>query len=57
MKCAKSVAGRWFDKRQLRVEFVDSIPNSAWKIGILRVISKRQTAASLLPLSLLSYFV
>lgn len=29
MKCAKSVAGRWFDKRQLRVEFVDSIPNSA----------------------------
>ena len=29
MKCAKSVAGRWFDKRQLRVEFVDSIPNPA----------------------------
>jgi RNA-binding protein 23/39 len=24
--CAKSLAGRWFDKRQLRVEFVDSIP-------------------------------
>jgi RNA-binding protein 39 len=28
-KCAKSLAGRWFDKRQLRVEFVDSIPNSS----------------------------
>jgi len=27
--CAKSLAGRWFDKRQLRVEFVDSIPVSA----------------------------
>ena len=26
--CAKSLAGRWFDKRQLRVEFVDSVPNS-----------------------------
>ena len=26
MNCAKSLAGRWFDKRQLRVEFVDSIP-------------------------------
>lgn len=26
MKCAKNLAGRWFDKRQLRVEFVDSIP-------------------------------
>lgn len=29
MNCAKSLAGRWFDKRQLRVEFVDSIPTSA----------------------------
>lgn len=29
MKCATSLAGRWFDKRQLRVEFVDSIPNSS----------------------------
>ena len=29
MKCAKSLAGRWFDKRQLRVEFVDSIPSSS----------------------------
>lgn len=28
MSCANSLAGRWFDKRQLRVEFVDSIPNS-----------------------------
>jgi RNA-binding protein 39 len=28
-KCATSLAGRWFDKRQLRVEFVDSIPNSS----------------------------
>ena len=27
-KCAKNLAGRWFDKRQLRVEFVDSIPSS-----------------------------
>lgn len=26
MSCAKNLAGRWFDKRQLRVEFVDSIP-------------------------------
>ncbi|KAL7461266.1 hypothetical protein ACHAXS_001687, partial [Conticribra weissflogii] len=26
--CAKALAGRWFDKRQLRVEFVDSVPNS-----------------------------
>ncbi len=26
--CAKNLAGRWFDKRQLRVEFVDSIPDS-----------------------------
>mmetsp|Transcript_26488 Transcript_26488/g.55595 ORF Transcript_26488/g.55595 Transcript_26488/m.55595 type:complete len:937 (+) Transcript_26488:62-2872(+) len=25
--CAKALAGRWFDKRQLRVEFVDSVPN------------------------------
>lgn len=25
MSCAKNLAGRWFDKRQLRVEFVDSI--------------------------------
>ena len=25
-KCAKGLAGRWFDKRQLRAEFVDSIP-------------------------------
>lgn len=25
--CAKSLAGRWFDKRQLKVEFVDSIPS------------------------------
>ena len=24
--CAKNLAGRWFDKRQLRVEFVDTIP-------------------------------
>lgn len=29
MNCAKNLAGRWFDKRQLRVEFVDSVPNSA----------------------------
>ena len=29
LKCAKNLAGRWFDKRQLRVEFVDSIPSSA----------------------------
>jgi RNA-binding protein 39 len=28
MNCAKNLAGRWFDKRQLRVEFVDSIPSS-----------------------------
>lgn len=28
MSCANNLAGRWFDKRQLRVEFVDSIPNS-----------------------------
>lgn len=28
-KCAKNLAGRWFDKRQLRVEFVDSLPDSA----------------------------
>jgi len=28
-KCAKTLAGRWFDKRQLRVEFVDSVPGSA----------------------------
>lgn len=28
MKCAKNLAGRWFDKRQLRVEFVDTIPSS-----------------------------
>lgn len=27
MSCAKNLAGRWFDKRQLRVEFVDSIPS------------------------------
>lgn len=27
--CAKNLAGRWFDKRQLRVEFVDSVPDSA----------------------------
>ena len=27
MNCAKNLAGRWFDKRQLRVEFVDSIPS------------------------------
>ena len=27
MKCAKNLAGRWFDKRQLRVEFVDSVPS------------------------------
>jgi len=27
--CAKSLAGRWFDKRQLRVEFVDSIPSAS----------------------------
>jgi hypothetical protein len=27
-KCAKNLAGRWFDKRQLRVEFVDSVPSS-----------------------------
>jgi len=26
--CAKNLAGRWFDKRQLRVEFVDSVPDS-----------------------------
>lgn len=26
-KCATNLAGRWFDKRQLRVEFVDSVPN------------------------------
>ena len=26
INCAKNLAGRWFDKRQLRVEFVDSIP-------------------------------
>ena len=25
MSCAKNLAGRWFDKRQLRVEFVDTI--------------------------------
>lgn len=29
MNCAKNLAGRWFDKRQLRVEFVDTIPISA----------------------------
>mmetsp|Transcript_4908 Transcript_4908/g.9133 ORF Transcript_4908/g.9133 Transcript_4908/m.9133 type:complete len:197 (-) Transcript_4908:50-640(-) len=29
MSCAKNLAGRWFDKRQLRVEFVDSIPSSS----------------------------
>lgn len=29
MNCAKSLAGRWFDKRQLRVEFVDDVPSSA----------------------------
>lgn len=29
MKCAKALAGRWFDKRQLRVEFVDSAPVSS----------------------------
>lgn len=28
-KCANNLAGRWFDKRQLRVEFVDSIPDSS----------------------------
>lgn len=28
LNCAKNLAGRWFDKRQLRVEFVDSIPSS-----------------------------
>jgi RNA-binding protein 39 len=27
--CAKNLAGRWFDKRQLRVEFVDSVPHSS----------------------------
>jgi RNA-binding protein 39 len=27
MSCARNLAGRWFDKRQLRVEFVDSIPS------------------------------
>ena len=27
INCAKNLAGRWFDKRQLRVEFVDSIPS------------------------------
>ena len=27
--CAKNLAGRWFDKRQLRVEFVDSVPDSS----------------------------
>ena len=27
LNCAKNLAGRWFDKRQLRVEFVDSIPS------------------------------
>ena len=26
-KCAKALAERWFDKRQLRVEFVDSVPS------------------------------
>jgi len=29
MRCAKNLAGRWFDKRQLRVEFVNSLPDSA----------------------------
>jgi len=29
MKCAKNLAGRWFDKRQLRVEFVDTVPSSS----------------------------
>lgn len=29
MKCAQNLAGRWFDKRQLRVEFVDFVPDSA----------------------------
>ncbi|KAL7519090.1 hypothetical protein ACHAWX_003889 [Stephanocyclus meneghinianus] len=28
LKCAKNLAGRWFDKRQLRVEFVDSVPSA-----------------------------
>ena len=28
-KCAKALAGRWFDKRQLRVEFVESVPTSS----------------------------
>lgn len=27
--CAGNLAGRWFDKRQLRVEFVDSVPTSS----------------------------
>lgn len=27
--CAKNLAGRWFDKRQLRVEFVDLVPDFA----------------------------
>jgi RNA-binding protein 39 len=26
--CASNLAGRWFDKRQLRVEFVDKIPST-----------------------------
>ena len=26
--CAQNLAGRWFDKRQLRVEYVDSVPDS-----------------------------
>jgi RNA-binding protein 39 len=28
MNCAKNLAGRWFDKRQLRVEFVDAVPSA-----------------------------
>ena len=29
--CASNLAGRWFDKRQLRVEFVEALPDTAQK--------------------------
>ena len=29
MSCATNLVGRWFDKRQIQVEFVESVPNSA----------------------------